>query len=48
VEKAVIAIPGTATPRYPGMLQSAGVEGDVRAQFVVDTSAEWSRGASGS
>ena len=37
VEKAVIAIPGTATPRYPGMLQSAGVEGDVRAQFVVDT-----------
>jgi protein TonB len=37
VEKAVIAIPGTATPRYPSMLQSAGVEGDVRAQFVVDT-----------
>lgn len=37
VEKAVIAIPGTATPRYPSMLQSAGLEGDVRAQFVVDT-----------
>ena len=37
VEKAVIAIPGTATPRYPSMLQSAGVDGDVRAQFVVDT-----------
>ena len=37
VEKAVIAIPGTATPRYPTMLQSAGVEGDVRAQFIVDT-----------
>ena len=37
VEIAVIAIPGKATPRYPGMLQSAGVEGDVRAQFVVDT-----------
>jgi protein TonB len=37
VEKAVIAIPGTATPRYPAMLQSAGLEGDVRAQFVVDT-----------
>jgi len=37
VEKAVVAIPGTATPRYPSMLQSAGVEGDVRAQFVVDT-----------
>ena len=37
VEKAVVAIPGTATPRYPAMLQSAGVEGTVRAQFVVDT-----------
>lgn len=37
VEKAVIAIPGTATPRYPSMLQSAGIEGNVRAQFVVDT-----------
>jgi outer membrane biosynthesis protein TonB len=37
VEKAVVAIPGTATPRYPAMLQSAGVEGSVRAQFVVDT-----------
>ena len=37
VEKAVVAIPGTATPRYPAMLQRAGVEGSVRAQFVVDT-----------
>lgn len=37
VEHAVVAIPGTATPRYPSMLQSAGLEGDVRAQFVVDT-----------
>ena len=37
VEKPVVAIPGTATPRYPGLLQSAGVEGSVRAQFVVDT-----------
>ena len=37
VEKAILAIPGTSTPRYPSMLQSAGVEGDVRAQFVVDT-----------
>jgi protein TonB len=37
VDKPVLAIPGTATPRYPSMLQSAGVEGDVRAQFVVDT-----------
>jgi protein TonB len=37
VEKAILAIPGTSNPRYPSMLQSAGVEGDVRAQFVVDT-----------
>ena len=37
VEWPVEAIPGTATPRYPSMLQSAGVEGSVRAQFVVDT-----------
>ena len=37
VEQPVVAIPGTAMPRYPSMLQSAGLEGDVRAQFVVDT-----------
>lgn len=37
VEQPVMAVPGTAVPRYPSMLQSAGVEGDVRAQFVVDT-----------
>jgi periplasmic protein TonB len=37
VDKPILAIPGTATPRYPSMLQTAGVEGDVRAQFVVDT-----------
>jgi len=37
VEKQVAALPGSATPRYPSMLQSAGVDGSVRAQFVVDT-----------
>jgi protein TonB len=37
VEKTIFAIPGTGNPRYPSMLQSAGVEGDVRAQFIVDT-----------
>ena len=37
VDRPILAIPGTAAPRYPSMLQSAGVEGDVRAQFVVDT-----------
>lgn len=45
VEKAVFAIPGTSTPRYPSMLQSAGVEGDVRAQFVVDTLGRVERGS---
>ncbi len=36
VDKVVVALPGTA-PRYPDMLRQAGIEGDVRAQFVVDT-----------
>ena len=44
VEKVVIALPGTE-PRYPSMLQSAGVEGDVRAQFVVDTLGRVERGS---
>ena len=29
--------PGSTQPRYPDMLRSAGVEGEVLAQFVVDT-----------
>lgn len=29
-------IPGTASPRYPDMLRSANVEGEVLAQFVID------------
>jgi len=37
VDRPVVAMPGSASPRYPSFLQSAGVEGDVRAQFVVDT-----------
>lgn len=36
VDRPVVALPGTS-PRYPSLLQSAGVEGEVRAQFVVDT-----------
>jgi protein TonB len=36
VDKEILALPGTS-PKYPSMLRSAGVEGDVRAQFVVDT-----------
>lgn len=37
VDEPIVALPGTGAPRYPSMLQSAGVEGDVRARFVVDT-----------
>jgi protein TonB len=37
VEKPVVQAPGSPTPRYPDMLRQAGVEGEVLAQFVVDT-----------
>ncbi|HKW46421.1 MAG TPA: TonB family protein [Gemmatimonadaceae bacterium] len=37
VEKQVAAMPGNSPPRYPDMLRSANVEGEVLAQFVVDT-----------
>lgn len=37
VEKQVSPAPGTSPPRYPDMLKSANVEGEVLAQFVVDT-----------
>jgi periplasmic protein TonB len=37
VEKQAAAIPGTPTPRYPDMLTSAGIEGQVFVEFVVDT-----------
>jgi protein TonB len=37
VEKPVTQLPGGATPRYPDILRQAGVEGEVLAQFVVDT-----------
>ena len=30
-------VPGTGSPRYPDILRSASVEGEVLAQFVVDT-----------
>jgi periplasmic protein TonB len=38
VEKQVAPAPGNPAPRYPDMLRSANVEGEVLAQFVVDTS----------
>ena len=37
VEKPVVAAPGSAGPAYPDMLRSAGIEGQVLAQFEVDT-----------
>ncbi len=37
VEKPVVAAPGSQGPAYPDMLRSAGIEGQVMAQFVVDT-----------
>jgi protein TonB len=37
VEKQAGTVPGSPTPVYPEMLRSAGIEGEVLAQFVVDT-----------
>jgi protein TonB len=37
VEKPVVQAPGSSSPRYPDILRQAGVEGEVLAQFVVDT-----------
>lgn len=37
VEKPVASRPGSPTPQYPLDLRKRGVEGEVRAEFVVDT-----------
>ena len=37
VEKQPIAAPGNPKPRFPEILQNAGVEGQVLVQFVIDT-----------
>jgi protein TonB len=37
VEKPVMAVTGSPPPRYPDILKSAGVEGEVVISFVVDT-----------
>jgi protein TonB len=37
VEKPVVAIQGSAAPRYPEVLKAAGVQGEVVAAFIVDT-----------
>jgi periplasmic protein TonB len=36
VDKQVALLPGSNTPRYPELLRSAGIEGQVVALFVVD------------
>ena len=38
VEKQTMAVSGNPNPQYPSMLESAHVDGEVLAQFVVDTS----------
>jgi len=45
VEKPVVPAPGSAQPRYPDMLRQAGVEGEVLAQFVVDTTGRAENGS---
>lgn len=37
VDKPVVMAPGSAAPAYPDVLRSAGIDGSVLAQFVVDT-----------
>ena len=37
VEKPVVALSNSAAPRYPEVLKAAGVEGEVVATFIVDT-----------
>ena len=37
VEKPVMSAPGSSAPRYPDILKTAGVSGEVIASFVVDT-----------
>ena len=45
VEKQVQQIPGSGNLRYPDMLRSANVEGEVLAQFVVDTTGRYESGS---
>jgi len=44
VEKQVAAIPGQLGPQYPDMLKSGRVEGEVLAQYVVDTTGRYEAG----
>jgi periplasmic protein TonB len=37
VDREALVVPGGVTPRYPDLLRQAGVEGEVLARFIVDT-----------
>jgi protein TonB len=45
VEKQVRVVPGAAPPRYPEVLRSSGVEGQVIASFIVDEDGRWEEGS---
>ena len=45
VDKPVQQVPGSGNLRYPEMLKSANVEGEVLAQFVVDTTGRYESGS---
>lgn len=36
VDRQVVVVPGSPAPRYPELLRSSGVEGQVIAEFIVD------------
>ena len=44
VEKQVATAPGSPGPKFPEMLRSANIEGEVLAQFVVDTTGRYEAG----
>lgn len=45
VDRVVLLLPGSVPPRYPPLLASAGVEGSVTVQYVVDTLGRVERGS---
>jgi TonB family protein len=45
VEKTAAQLPGQSSVRYPDMLKSANVEGEVLAQFIVDTDGRYVEGS---
>ena len=45
VEKQVQTAAGSPPPRYPDMLRSANIEGEVLAQFIVDTTGRYEQGS---